>query len=155
MRISLQPLFAFLGLATMGFPSFFSPHPKTTPAGLSPGEQYRLVFVTSDTTTATSTNIADYNAFVTTEANADPQLAALNVAWAALASTSSVDAYENIGGAFTTPIYNLDGQLVADGSSGLWGGNNLADPIDVDQYGDLLQANVWGGTTAAGTAETE
>ena len=36
----------------------------TTPAGLSPGESFRFVFVTDGLTTATSTNIDDYNSFV-------------------------------------------------------------------------------------------
>ena len=36
----------------------------TVPTTLSPGDQYRLVFVTSTTTTATSTDINTYNTFV-------------------------------------------------------------------------------------------
>ena len=36
----------------------------TVPTTLSPGDQYRLAFVTSTTTAATSSNIADYNTFV-------------------------------------------------------------------------------------------
>ena len=36
----------------------------TVPTGLNGGDQYRLVFVTSTTRDATSSDIADYNAFV-------------------------------------------------------------------------------------------
>lgn len=38
------------------------------PVGLVPGSQYQLIFVTFSTRTATSSDIADYNAFVTSEA---------------------------------------------------------------------------------------
>ena len=38
------------------------------PTGLPPGSQYEIAFVTSDGTTATSTDINDYNSFVTAEA---------------------------------------------------------------------------------------
>ena len=45
------------------------------PPALSPGETYQLVFVTADSFPATSTNIADYNNFVSAEAAAAPTLA--------------------------------------------------------------------------------
>ena len=44
------------------------------PPGLAVGDTYRLVFVTFDTTDATSTSIATYNTFVTTEADASAAL---------------------------------------------------------------------------------
>ncbi len=49
----------------------------TVPTDLNPGDQYRLVFVTNGTRDAQSTDIADYNTFVTTEANLSTELAAL------------------------------------------------------------------------------
>jgi hypothetical protein len=39
--------------------------PITVPTGLNPGDRYRLAFVTSTTRDARSSNIADYNLFVT------------------------------------------------------------------------------------------
>jgi len=39
------------------------------PTGLVPGDQFQLVFVTSNTTTAVSTDINYYNAFVNSDAN--------------------------------------------------------------------------------------
>jgi len=39
------------------------------PSGLSPGNQYRLVFVTDGTIQATSTDINTYNTFVDNEAH--------------------------------------------------------------------------------------
>jgi hypothetical protein len=43
----------------------------SAPAGLTPGESFRIVFVTDGTRDAASTNIADYNTFVTNDANAE------------------------------------------------------------------------------------
>jgi hypothetical protein len=62
-----------------------------SPPGLNPGDHYRLFFVTSTTTTASSTDIADYSAFVTNVANTQAQLAALGIVWMAIGSTATVD----------------------------------------------------------------
>src|ERR1035437_10826646 len=43
------------------------------PAGLNPGDKYRLVFVTSTTTDATSPDISYYKSFVTNMADAFPE----------------------------------------------------------------------------------
>ena len=51
--------------------------PVTAPTSLNVGDQYRLVFVTSAVRDATSTNIADYIAFVSGVANGQAELAAL------------------------------------------------------------------------------
>src|ERR1700691_3090601 len=67
------------------------------PAGLAPGSQYRLVFWTADTYTATDSNIADYNAEVNAEANEVPSLAALDTTWRVIGSTPTVNAIDNIG----------------------------------------------------------
>ncbi len=40
-----------------------------TPAGLAPGDTFRFVFVSSDATTAESSDINDYNSFVNSEAD--------------------------------------------------------------------------------------
>jgi hypothetical protein len=39
-----------------------------TPSGLNPGDSFRFVFVTDGTRDAISTNIADYDTFVTAQA---------------------------------------------------------------------------------------
>ena len=53
--------------------------PIIVPTGLNPGDTYRLVFVTSTGRDGTSSNIADYNAFVTASANSQAALAALEM----------------------------------------------------------------------------
>ena len=83
---------------------------------LPPGSQYQLVFVTSDATTAESTNIADYNSFVRQEAAQNSSLPAAT--WNVVASTATVNAVNNALTYSSIPIYNTHGQLVASGSSG-------------------------------------
>jgi hypothetical protein len=100
--------------------------PITVPSGLNPGDQYRLAFVTSTTRDATSPNIADYNAFVTTAANSVPELAALGTTWSAIASTVSVSARDNTGTNFFitagVPIYTLADTILATDYLDLWDG---------------------------------
>ena len=47
---------------------------------LPPGSQYQLMFVTAGSRYATSTDIEDYNAFVTAEAQQNPSLPA-GITW--------------------------------------------------------------------------
>jgi hypothetical protein len=97
------------------------------PPGLAAGDTYQLIFVTDDTILGNDSNIADYNSFVTTEANTVPGLAALNTTWTALLSTANVNVLANTGlssSDTTTLFYNTQGQLIAtgvvNGDSGLF-----------------------------------
>jgi hypothetical protein len=129
--------------------------PVTIPLGLNPGDEYRLVFVTSTTRDATSTNIADYNAFVSAAANTQQALVALGTSWAAIASTGTVDARDNTGTnpvATGVPIYLLDGvSLVANDNTDLWDGG-IINPIMITEAGAALNTLVWTGTTRFGIA---
>ena len=69
----------------------------TQPSGLNNGDQYRLIFVTSTTRDATSTNIADYNNFVAGVAATVPALVGLGTTWTAVVSTPTVAAVTNTG----------------------------------------------------------
>jgi hypothetical protein len=112
------------------------------PPGLSLGDTYRLVFVTSAVTDATSTDISYYNNFVTTAADAVPALAALGATWTAIASTETVSAATNIG-VSTSGIYSLNGLEVAAGTAALFNTviTPLLSPIDIDQNGDNVDSN--------------
>ena len=94
----------------------------TQPGSLNPGDPYRLAFVTSGTRDATSTNIADYNTFVTNAANAVPELVALNTEWFVIGSTSAVSAKVNTGTNVGPglPIFLLDGSKLVDDYGDLW-----------------------------------
>ncbi|MEQ1801795.1 MAG: PEP-CTERM sorting domain-containing protein [Gammaproteobacteria bacterium] len=129
----------------------------TVPAGLNPGDQYRLAFVTSATRDAVSTNVADYNSFVTGVASTSPDLLALGTNWAAIVTTSSVSARDNTSTnptvATGVPIYLLNGSKVAESNADLWDGL-LDSPLDITELGNAIAPStwwVWTGTLSYGT----
>ena len=128
----------------------------TTPPGLQPGDQYRLVFVTADGYAAYDSNLADYNSEVNTEADSVAALDALGTTWLDIGSTSSENAIANIGQDPGIPIYNLDGQLVADDGTGKPGGlflGSLINPVMFEENGEFSSAVVWTGTQPDGAYE--
>jgi hypothetical protein len=154
-EIALKSKICCLGLFLVINASWANADPITSPSDLAPGSTYFLTFVTAGIRDALSSNIADYDAFVTAEANSDPLLAALGVPWMVIGSTPTVDAITHIG--VTGPIYNLAGQLVATGETDLFDGNPgtpitqaIAAPIAYDQHGSQLVTGVWTGTNSAG-----
>ena len=134
----------------------------TVPAGLNPGDTYRIMFVTSTQRDATSSIIADYNAFVTTAANLDPGLAGLGTTWASLASTATVNVLTNLlnevalaSGDNTIRIYNTEGALIATGVTvpvtGLYGGlSTIHTDRIADETGFFSNKSVWTGTGSSG-----
>jgi hypothetical protein len=119
----------------------------TTPAGLSPGDTFRFVFVTDGTTAATSSNIADYNAFVNAQAEGATYNGA-TVSWVAIGSTATTNAIQNVGQTDMS-VYLADGSLVTKSttSTGLWS-FSLINPINEDLSGTppFSGAEVWTGT---------
>jgi hypothetical protein len=120
------------------------------PVDLNPGDQYQLIFVTERTLDATSSEIADYNAFVTQEATRSAGLPS-NVTWKAIASTPSINAKDNAVTFDNIPIYNTHGERIASGKSDLWDGA-IQNAIKYDQFvttlGDIF---VWTGSNPDGT----
>ena len=146
----------------------------TVPPGLSPGDQYRLVFVTSTETHSGGadqsglvppgfTTVAQFDNFATDAANLNPTLTALGTTWRAVISTRSPnsDAKTNtltdpvVNASTSVPIYQLGGLLVASGYSDLWDGT-IANPINVNENGGgpAAQAHglylVWTGAASNG-----
>lgn len=140
----------------------------TAPTGLAPGSSYRLMFITSDATTATSTSIADYNSFAGSEAALNPLLP--TTTWAAIGSTATTGAIANTDGGSTTgsaytndPIFMVNGSEVtsslenffasaayftANGPSSL-----IINPLTQDENGNQIGGGyVWTGSNADGTA---
>ncbi len=146
-------------------PTFLPAAVVTVPTGLRPGDQYRLAFVTSTTRDATSSNIAEYNAFVTAAANLNPALTALNTNWTAIASAvdyhggviiSDVNAFTNTGtdpsiNPIGVPIYTLKNSLIANTNSRLWSGSIIS-PINIDESGNTINSFVWTGTDSSGNS---
>ncbi|AKE63186.1 hypothetical protein MYAER_0826 [Microcystis aeruginosa NIES-2549] len=139
------------------------------PPDLAVGDQYRLVFVTEGKRDATSTDIDDYNNFVTSQvlpagttdtalyqalkiAGIDPN----TITWKAIGSTASVDARDNTGTNPTlstgVPIYLIDGNRVANNNADLWDGS-IQTAINRTPDDWQLNEPVWTGTNNNGTAE--
>jgi MYXO-CTERM domain-containing protein len=139
----------FLAAASAQAALVFAP---LTDLGLSPGDTYRYAFVTSTTRDATSTDIADYNAFVQTVGDATGSLfAGSSIAWSAIFSTDSIAAKDNIGGVFSEPIYSVDGQLIASSSSDLWDGTLQTAINWTENHISLTTADVWTSSNWDGT----
>lgn len=153
-RVVVRSAFALLLCAGTGIS--VQAAPIVLPAGLNPGDSYRLAFVTSAVTGAESSNINLYNTFVDNLANSVTELAALSVNWTAIASTSAVDARDNTNTnpatATGAPIYLLDGvTMLANDNADLWDGD-IDNPLNIDENGNVIPGTqVWTGTTTDGS----
>ena len=126
--------------------------PILVPAGLTVGDTYHLVFVTSTTRDALTNTINVYNTFVQNTANS-AGLGDIN--WKVIGSTFVrqgvvTNAIDNIN--VQGPVFRLDGVLVANNAADLWDGSIRA-PINVDENGvkHLEERNVWTGTNFDGS----
>ena len=126
------------------------------PSGLNSGDQYRLVFVTSTTTTATSTDISTYNTFVNNlaiTAGLDTIAGTVegSTTWTAKGSTLTVDAIDNTsttGAGTGIGIYLLNDTAIATSYADLWDSSLLTTP-DVTEQGNAIGND--GFTTWTGT----
>ena len=124
------------------------------PLELNPGDKYRLVFVTSTSRNAISTDIADYNDFVQAAADAS-SLSALGQTWKAIGSTASVDARDNtntnpFADGTGEPLYVVNGAKIAVNYLDLWDGSIL-NSLSTTELGNDMHAPVWTGTLVNGT----
>ncbi len=125
----------------------------TVPTSLSPGDTYRLAFLTSDTIDATSADINVYNTLVN---NLGDQV--IESDWRAIASTAAVDARDNTGtnpnDSVGVPIFLLDNTLLADNNAHLWDftSTNRYQALAITDLGLLAIGYVWTGTQPDGTA---
>ena len=93
---------------------------RLTPSGVSAGDSFRLLFVTSTGRNAESTNIATYNSFVLGRAAAGhAAIRSFSSQFKVVGSTSAVSARDNTSTTYTTsdlgvPIFWVDGNKVAD-----------------------------------------
>jgi len=110
------------------------------PSGLGVGDKFQLAFVTSTTRDGMSSDIADYNEFAQSAADAAGIGAGKGVAWRAIASTPGDDARDNA--QVTAPVYTTEGKLVATGAADMWDGEILV-PIDHTEDGELIATDVF------------
>ena len=131
------------------------------PSGIDAGAGFRLLFVTSGTRDATSTDIDDYNEFVqTAAAGGHTDIQPYSVLFRALASTDAVDARDNTATTHTTaqagvPIWWLNGPKAADDYADFYDDDwNHLNPVrEEDGNSQRFGANdwVWTGSTDDGT----
>jgi hypothetical protein len=122
------------------------------PAGVT---DYRLIFVTAGSISATSSAIADYNSFATSQAALNPDLP--STTWTAVVSTDSLDAVGNIAckpGCANVPIFLVDGTEVAASTNALFNAATVSllnNGISEDQNGNSISGYVWSGSFSDGT----
>ena len=153
----------YMGLAAMAVtaPATLAA-PVFHPAGLNPGDTYRLAFLTSDRTDALSPDINFYNQFVTDLANSpfadSTAQIAHNLSWKAIISTETIDARDNTGtnpnNGAGVPIFLLDGRKLADNYADFWDGSLDTTFDSVENGSGVLPFGepVWTGTLADGTS---
>ncbi|WP_373650004.1 MULTISPECIES: PEP-CTERM sorting domain-containing protein [unclassified Schlesneria] len=124
-----------------------------TPPGVWGGQQFRIVFVTPNTTNATSSNISDYDDFVNAQAGG-ATYNGVTVQWQAMASTNAVNARDHVGQTGTA-VYLADGTKVANSDTtaagGLWSAGGLQANISQDLDGNDYSGLVWTGSSGIGT----
>ncbi|WP_420446766.1 choice-of-anchor R domain-containing protein [Candidatus Poriferisodalis sp.] len=127
------------------------------PEGLSGGDRFRLLFLSSTTRDATSTDIADYNSFVQTAAAAGhADIQAHSDGFRAVASTADDDARDNTETTGTgVPIYWLAGNKVADDYADFYDGDWDDEANPTDESGSArsistIKGRPWTGSTHAG-----
>jgi len=151
-------------IGALAVPTAAAPVSINTPAGLNPGDRFRIAFVTRTTTTGSSSDITSHNLFVNTAAGGATYNGSA-VTFYAIGSTATVNAYDNIRSTtMNDPVYLAGGALVAPsitGTSGLWSGalvNRIATDIDgtvVSPNGGGRDRSVFTGTLVNGTASSE
>jgi hypothetical protein len=152
-------MFLVVGLVVIATP--VAADPIVVPTSLNPGDQYRLAFLTSTTRDASSTDIADYNNFVTGVANTQPLLVGLGTSWNVIGSTfvpdGGTDARTNTAtdptpaGDNGLPIFLLNDTKLVDHYDDLWDGS-IDVPFNINENGDAVSGSirVWTGTQPDG-----
>lgn len=129
-------------------------------AGLGATDPYRIIFVSSASHNAVSTDIGIYNSFVTSLAGA----AGLPGDYHAVASTAAVDAASNIACSAVcmgAPIFLVDGTKVANNSAALLNAaaTALLHAVNLDEAGNPAPIYVagfdyvWTGSNSDGTGD--
>jgi MYXO-CTERM domain-containing protein len=130
----------------------------TAPSGLANGTKFRFLFVTAGTINATSSNIATYNTFVNSQAGGATYNGSA-VSWAAVGSTTTVNARDNVGGfGSNVAIYLVNGTKIADnmttGTGGLWSGGILS-LAALDISGAQVAGLIWTGSFSNGLSKIQ
>ena len=124
------------------------------PSAITAGGKFRLMFKSSNTRDATSSNIADYNTFVQGRAAAGhTAIRPYSAGFQALGSTASTDARDNTCTTGTSvPIYWLNGVKVADNYPDFYDGGWDDETHPKNERGSGASVSrFWTGSNANGT----
>ena len=128
------------------------------PEGLGVGDSFRLLFLTSTTRDARSSDIDDYNAFVqAAAAGGDAAIQEFSDGFLAVASTGAVDARDNTATTGTgVAIYWFGGNKIADNYADFYDGTWDDETNATDESGSAYDDGgavvfVWTGTDDDGT----
>ena len=124
-------------------PALVSNNWSLTPSELGARDQFRLLFLSSTTRNATSSDITDYNTFIQNRAAAGhTDIQAYSNGFKVVGCTEDDDARDNTGTTFTSsdkgvPIYWLGGTKVADQYQDFYDGSwdNASNTHDRDELG--------------------
>ncbi|MDX2035279.1 MAG: hypothetical protein SFX72_01410 [Isosphaeraceae bacterium] len=144
-----------LALCQFGFSSSTLAGPVlNAPAGLGVGDRFRIVFVTEGSMSSSSSSIADYDAFVTAQADGATYEGRV-VRWQVIGSTSTVNAIDHIGSAPISGVYLVNGTRITGSTtaSGLWSGSLLSSINQSLNPGTERREAVFTGTGANGLAD--
>ena len=127
------------------------------PDGVEDGQRFRLLFVTSGSTAAFSSDIATYNTFVQNAAGSGHQaIRDFNGEFTALVSTDAVDARDNTGTTGTgVPIWWVNGDKVADDYADFYDGSWDSNAPRTQTGAGAGTPNVKTGSFADGTGNDE
>ena len=132
------------------------------PSGISGGQSFRLLFVTSTTTAATSSSISTYNTFVQGRAATNSNLksatgASFSGEFRAVVSTTAVAARTNTRTRSTdtgAPIYWVNGAKAADNYADFYDGSwdsCVRRTESGSASGSHISLTLWTGSTSSGT----
>ena len=131
------------------------------PSGLSGGDKFRILFITSTRRNAVPTAIADYNSFVQGRAAVGhANIQNYSSGFTAVGSTEDVDARDNTSTTYTSsdkgvPIYWLDGNKVVDDYEDFYDGDWDEEVTLKNEFGTTFTATgatrVWTGSNSDGT----
>ena len=157
------PFYALSPVFTVAIPTTDIPSDSNlVPTGFGPGQSFRVLFVSSTTRDATSSDIADYNSFIQARAAAGHELISpYSTQFKALGSTAGTDARDNTASTHTdfdpgVPIYWLDGSKVADNYADFYDGSWDNQDSFTDELGNSSSSltPVWTGSDSTGVRLT-
>ena len=116
-----------------------------SPAGLAPGSEYQLIFVTSGAVVGSHGNEAFYNTFVNAQAAQNPSLP--STTWNAITSTADGTVATTNAPWLGLPVYNTHGDQVNLPLQSLYATGSISNPPAYDQFGTYApDLYVWTGT---------